>query len=250
MASNIESSKHIQSTKHIQLKDHLDYVDYINKIFAEKKFDQLLNFTNFCIGKLIITRDINYLNRANNKIIKHFFDNAIDLILHYNYFVSYVFAALDMKLVYYFDNKYQLDVNSSEYMGNRPIHYLRLDIHLEKIKYLIKRGISLDPPNINGLTPLDMAIDNGALGVVQLLLDNGIQIETNSERALNIFNSACYKSTAEIIYYLLDMGIITDINAMAKITYSVLTGLKLNTDIRPADEQRVHSILVSKKLID
>jgi ankyrin repeat protein len=60
--------------------------------------------------------------------------------------------------------------------------------------FLVKAGASMNQKDINGETCLDIAYKIRSLDILQVLIKNGVTLNTNSERARQLLFLCCEKS--------------------------------------------------------
>lgn len=83
-----------------------------------------------------------------------------------------------VKLVAYLLNK-GLDIDAADSLGNTPLGTVcQHDGYAEMIRYLIRRGATLEHRNNKRQSPLLMAFLNGNVEYIHLLLDAGVDIHT------------------------------------------------------------------------
>ena len=142
------------------LKDHLDFPDKVKFFILTKQFNELRNFVNFSLCKLMAQELLTPILQSNHKpIIKYVFNNACCyssrfnnyLVIHY---VCHHETVESLKILI----KNGVDLECETYMlKNRPIHLACKHGSLDMIKLLICNGVTLDCKNIYGETPIDFA---------------------------------------------------------------------------------------------
>jgi cytohesin len=103
--------------------------------------------------------------------------------------------------------------------GNTPLHYAAFGENTEILnifyviitRFLIKAGTKIEVKNINGLTPLHMAVASGKTDIVVELLKNGANIETSSNDGNRPLHTAVLENLKKSVELLLLRG--ADINA-------------------------------------
>ena len=79
-------------------------------------------------------------------------------------------------------------INSSNYLGETPLHIASKSADLEVVKYLISHGAFVNQKNKMKETPLFYAIQGLNMSVVALLLENGACIDSKSAFGDSIFD--------------------------------------------------------------
>ncbi|KAJ5093985.1 hypothetical protein N7456_009846 [Penicillium angulare] len=98
-------------------------------------------------------------------------------------------------------------VSASEY----PILYASADGHADVVEYLIAKGSKLDCKDSDFRTPLALALRNGHLSVVKVLLDGGVDIasarhgenKTRTSSQKSPIQEAAYHGHEDVIEYIL-----------------------------------------------
>lgn len=167
------------------LKDHLDFPDEVTNYISRSMFYELMNFTNFHLCKLMNPFFGNgllmrVLESKKNTIIKHVIDNAscVTVIDRNGWsLINYLFCVcIDITLLNYFIVKYHLNLETEDLFKNRPIFYACGLGSLEKIKYLINKGVDLKSPNSRNHMPLHHACLIGTLEVIHFVLVHSIKL--------------------------------------------------------------------------
>jgi ankyrin repeat protein len=78
-----------------------------------------------------------------------------------------------------------------------------------KAKQLVKRGANYDIRSFNGETALMMAVRNGLMEVIRVLINNGADITEKNYKGDTLLHLAAKIERADIIGYLLDKGLST-----------------------------------------
>ena len=171
-------------------KDHLDFIDEVETLIFNDNFDELINYTNFslCILRDTLMRSLFQSN--NKKIIKYIINNIYSVSKSGVSVIHYLSAYLgNKKLVDYFIEKYQFNLELSTIAGSKPIHCACVHNSSEVIDYLIHKGVDLNSTNNNGSTAIQLIIRNHPYDTIKYFLnklphDNNIKdliIEKNSD---------------------------------------------------------------------
>lgn len=92
--------------------------------------------------------------------------------------------------------------------------------HVGIVDLLIKRGVNVDAANVDDTTPLKAASERGHLEIVKLLLANGADVNAKNDFGRTALQQASGNGHFEIVMLLLENG--ADVNARTKRGYSAL----------------------------
>ncbi|GFX74022.1 ankyrin-1 [Trichonephila clavipes] len=116
------------------------------------------------------------------------------------------------------------DINLTNYLGHKALHFSILYRKKEVLEYLIQKGENVNDP-CDGLTPLQFAVQNNDFEMAQVLINNGAEIDADSDSGLTPLCLAVRNNNKEIVKILLKYG--ADINAKKSLPLSsaILFGL-------------------------
>ena len=112
---------------------------------------------------------------------------------------------------------YGANANAHDDDRNTPLHFAASKCHLEVTRMLLERKADIDSLNSNGLTPLHRASEGwheGFLGVVQLLLYHGANVNVHDNDRNTPLHFAASEGHPEVVRVLLEHK--ADVNAMNK----------------------------------
>lgn len=168
-----------------------DAVLTITKAINDEKYDDLLNYVDYELEKLLnIINDMNEMGRENffdknnDDVIKYIIDNSINL------------------------NTMQAGLN------NCLIHYVCQYASLNVIKYIISKNVNIEAENSKKVRPIHIACQFRDLDVVTAIVSNNININLNLEVAdiegWRPIHYASHFSSQLVIKYLISLGVELD----------------------------------------
>ncbi len=151
----------------------------------------------------------------NDKIIKQLVDDGVDinsakfeddeLLLHYAVINSEIKI---LKSII----EYGIDVNTKNDEGLTPLNIALDNKNNEIVELLIKNGANINEKNKSGYTPLHLAICKHLDNTVKLLIDNGAKIDEITNNKITSLHLATQISSLDIVKNLIKNGV--DINAL------------------------------------
>lgn len=105
----------------------------------------------------------------------------------------------------------KMDVSDESGLGYELLSSAAMGSSVELMKQLLKRGVDVDMKLQNGMTALDFAIKNSRFDMIQLLVENGANVNY-SNAGFTPLKMACYKCDKDIIEYLISKG--ADVNQL------------------------------------
>lgn len=78
--------------------------------------------------------------------------------------------------------------------GRSELHYAVADRNLERVKELIRKGMSVNLADRNGWTPLHFAAQNYDEGIARLLLDSGASVDPRDANGNTPLSTAVFNS--------------------------------------------------------
>ncbi|GFQ77336.1 hypothetical protein TNCT_578431 [Trichonephila clavata] len=118
------------------------------------------------------------------------------------------------------------DINLTNYLGCKALHFSILYSKKEVLAYLIKNGANVNDP-YDGLTPLQLAVQNNDFEMVEVLIKNGAEIDAESDSKPTSLCLAVRNNNKEIVKILLKYG--ADINAKKSLPLSTAIVFGLNS---------------------
>jgi len=107
------------------------------------------------------------------------------------------------------ENKSEFDINWADKYGQTYLRIASTYGHTNLVSYLMGRGALIDKPDMDGMTPLYMAVDKNHVDTVQLLLDAGAdpncQPYDEEKRACPLYQAA-QRNYPEVCDLLLRFG--------------------------------------------
>lgn len=148
------------------MNPHINHINTVSNIIKRKEFDKLLSFCCFRIEILI--DQIYQLLDANDNILSHFIINCADLEfaepIGKNKFIHYICRRENTtKELFSCLLSRNVNLESSDNMGFRPIHMAFCFLKYDSIKLLIDRGVSMKKTKIHNMGPLDMMFYSSVL---------------------------------------------------------------------------------------
>ena len=164
------------------LRDHLDFSSDVEYYIESLQFNRLFGFTNFSLCKLMKSGMLELIFEANNEIfIKYMISNVtyINTVDHYgrsliHYLLSY---SNNAQLINYFINKYYLDLECSDNLNQKPIHYVSSLDTIGKLELLVNKGVDLECMDDNEWKPIHFACRYGTSETIKLLINEGVMME-------------------------------------------------------------------------
>jgi uncharacterized protein len=83
---------------------------------------------------------------------------------------------------------------NADKVGRSELHYAVVDRNLERVKELIRHGMSVNLADRNGWTPLHFAAQNYDEGVARLLLDSGASVDPRDANGNTPLCTAAFNS--------------------------------------------------------
>ena len=194
-----------------QLKDHLDYPDEVAWIIVCRNFDELMNFTNFSLCKLINDRLIHLIFVSGNKIITRYVIDNISHITVYDYGWSLIHFLIcyseDVCLMEYFVNKYHVNLEltniNSKGLNYNACKYIRMD-----------RGELVESEILEGTRLIHLACCAGSHKMIQYLVSKRVDLEAETMNGWKPIHAVCHYQNYETIKYFLskNLNLATKIN--------------------------------------
>ncbi|PRD22307.1 UNVERIFIED_CONTAM: Ank3 [Trichonephila clavipes] len=101
------------------------------------------------------------------------------------------------------------DINLTNFFGFKALHFSILHRKKEVVAYLIQKGANINDPCYRQ-TPLQLAVQNNDFEMAQVLINNGAEIDAESDSGLTPLCLAVRNNNKEIVKILLKYG--ADIN--------------------------------------
>lgn len=119
----------------------------------------------------------------------------------------------------------------------KPLHLAAAKGDIKEIKMLIDRGAKVNVKFGTGLTPLHLAVINGNIDVINLLLgQKGIKVNSQNEKGLTALHLATIKDDTKVIELLLGQkGIQVDARTIQMTTLDMLTAIGAEDVVKDAD---------------
>lgn len=197
-----------------QLKDHLDYLVEVERCINNKKYHELMTFTNFSLCILINSNVMCPLLESDKKVIKHIFNNLLCTNFVSNdgwSLVHYLIIYLhDDKIFRYLVEKNKLDIGTPSKCGTQPLHFLCYganDNALDIIKYLMDRGIDLECENEYHRRPIHNACVDDKVDLVEFFINHGVDLECETSDGRRPIHIACQNNSIHAIKLLIDKGV-------------------------------------------
>ncbi|CAJ0839934.1 7032_t:CDS:2 [Entrophospora sp. SA101] len=111
-----------------------------------------------------------------------------------------------------------VNINSIDFFGRKPLHYVCMYGHHEAATYLLSKGADLESLDHDGFSPLIYAITNGHSECVEILLVKGAKIDSDIETDYSHIplSLACQRGHKDITMLLLNKGakIVSDVDGL------------------------------------
>jgi ankyrin repeat protein len=102
--------------------------------------------------------------------------------------------------------KIEADKELSDMEGLSPIHYAVENGHIELVEYLLNYGANIESKDYSDKVALHYAAENGHTEIVKLLLNNGANMEAKSNINYTALHFSILKGYLEIVELLLENG--------------------------------------------
>ena len=194
----------------IQLKDHLDYPDEVEQIIKDRKFYELLNFTNFSFCKIPWYLFENIILSNNKIIIKHVIDNMTCVnIYNCKYLIHHLVRLDDIKLFDYFVTKYFIDLNLRDLNSNAtPIHFACRYGKQKIMEYLVDKGVDLNLRDNSGWQVIHYVCRFGSLEMIEYMTNKKeIDLESRTGDGIKPIHMVCHNGEYDSIKLLLSKNI-------------------------------------------
>ena len=192
---------------------HISILHNSNKIIT-----RIVNYSKNYLSKEELKSFINKKNKSgatslhlasfkgNIKIINLLISNGGDVYMLTEKLLNVIHYACQgnkPNCLFYYDLNYKFDFNSVDKKNTSPLHWACYSSSYECVNFLIQKkinDININCQDLEGNTPLHLAISSGVAKIVRLLLQNGasINIKNNSgltpaqlaqkEKRIEIFN--------------------------------------------------------------
>ena len=230
------------------LKDHLDFLDDVNECIDNSQFEELLQFTNFSLCKLMDYGLRIILENNNKTIIKHVINNIsyINMIGGSNWSLIHYLARylIDADLMNYFIGKYHLDLQFKILNDMQPIHLICCNKSFEMVNLLVDKGVDLECKDNFSWRPIHYACKYDLFEVVKLLVNKGVNMESTSNWKWKPVHIVCrYRSLEYIIYmFSLDIDLTSKIHKYDDVVvdYGIKELLERNDKLT---KENIHEIL-------
>ena len=193
------------------LKDHLDFLDDVNECIENSQFEELLQFTNFSLCKLMYYGLIMILENNNKTVIKHVINNmsCINMINESKWSLIHYLARylIDADLMNYFIEKHHFDLQFKTPNDIQPIHLVCRNKSLEMVNLLINEGVNLESEDYEKWRPIHFACQYDSMEIVMLLVGRGVNMESEDYEKWRPIHFACQYGSLEVVNLLVNNGV-------------------------------------------
>ncbi|NLW82842.1 MAG: hypothetical protein GXY41_00310 [Phycisphaerae bacterium] len=117
----------------------------------------------------------------------------------------------------------------TEYTGFTPLHMAIYRKDIDRVKQYLDEGADVEPDSDTGATPMELATASGSLELVKLLHEHGADFISNDQQKRSCLGLAAENRSLDIVQYMLGFNV--DVNAVYKEGNTALYYAAVNSDI-------------------